>query len=378
MRVLMVLHMPWDRRLGAPSVQIEIADRMRAAGHEVEHLCSTDVLDGHSGRSRSVLRPVSFAERALPALMRRAASFDVIDAHQGNILVDKDRLGFDGLLVTRSSGLVPFYVAYEREARARWPEPNLRGSIGRAYRRHLDRRRLADAAESFRSADIINVPNVEEQRWLADNGYGAKAICIPNGVPDDLLAATIPRGEVDVEVAILATWDLRKGMKDWPEIIDTVRASVPHARFLFAGTGRCAADVAAVLGDKRMEGVRVEPTYERADLPSLLSKTRVGALASYVEGFGMGLVEQMALGIPVVAYDVPGPRQTVGPLGPGHLVAKGRAADFGRALVAVLTADEPSYVRMREAARASAGRFRWSDIARQTATAYETALSRIK
>ena len=51
------------------------------------------------------------------------------------------------------------------------------------------------------------------------------------------------------------------------------------------------------------------PTFEEADLPSLLADCAVALFPSYVEGFGLAVLEQLAAGLPTIAYDVPGPRQ---------------------------------------------------------------------
>ena len=56
------------------------------------------------------------------------------------------------------------------------------------------------------------------------------------------------------------------------------------------------------------DGVTVLPHYRSEELPELLAPVTVGALPTYVEGYGLGIVEQLAAGIPSIAYDVPGPR----------------------------------------------------------------------
>src|SRR4051812_15605046 len=42
LRILAVVNLPWDRKLGAPRVWIELAEQWRAAGHTVDKYCLTD------------------------------------------------------------------------------------------------------------------------------------------------------------------------------------------------------------------------------------------------------------------------------------------------------------------------------------------------
>lgn len=92
--------------------------------------------------------------------------------------------------------------------------------------------------------------------------------------------------------------DLVHAMRD-------IRAEFPDALLLLAGrdsgvTGvQPAAEAAGVSGSVRFLG-------EREDVPAILANTDVYAFPSSVEPFGMGPVEAMAAGVPVVATSVGG------------------------------------------------------------------------
>ena len=92
--------------------------------------------------------------------------------------------------------------------------------------------------------------------------------------------------------------DLVHAMRD-------IRLEFPDALLLLAGrdsgvTGvRSAAEAAGVSGGVRFLG-------EREDLPAILANTDVYAFPSSIEPFGMGPVEAMAAGVPVVATSVGG------------------------------------------------------------------------
>ena len=114
-----------------------------------------------------------------------------------------------------------------------------------------------------------------------------------------------------------------KGARDWSEIIRRIRARVPEAQFRFLGT---MVDSKAILPDLQLdtlEGIEFISDYQPDDLPGLLADCTVGAFPSYAEGFGLAVLEQLAAGIPTIAYDTAGPRDLLGGRLPELLVPKG-------------------------------------------------------
>ena len=110
------------------------------------------------------------------------------------------------------------------------------------------------------------------------------------------------------KISFVGTWSPRKGAKDWGEIIRRVRALVPDARFAFFGTLTEDRNVLRDLALPQHDFVDLVAEYQPNELPKLLSDSTVGAFPSYAEGFGFAVLEQLASGIPTVAYDAPGPR----------------------------------------------------------------------
>src|SRR5205823_6602478 len=109
------------------------------------------------------------------------------------------------------------------------------------------------------------------------------------------------------EICFLGMWSVRKGSRDWPEIIRAILNVVPDARFAFLGT---ISDEQTVLRDLQLSSrasTRCVISYEPQELPNLIAECAVGLFPSYIEGFGISVIEQLAAGIPTIAYDVPGP-----------------------------------------------------------------------
>jgi glycosyltransferase involved in cell wall biosynthesis len=78
-------------------------------------------------------------------------------------------------------------------------------------------------------------------------------------------------------------------------------------------------------------------TGYRQDVPDLLTASDVSIMTSHYEGIPRALMESMALGIPVVATDVPGTRTLIRSGQTGLLVEYGDVPGLADALLKVLT-----------------------------------------
>lgn len=77
-------------------------------------------------------------------------------------------------------------------------------------------------------------------------------------------------------------------------------------------------------------------TGYRQDVPDILAASDVSVMASHYEGIPRALMESMALGMPVVATDVPGTRTLIQSGQTGLLVEYGDVSSFSSALIKVL------------------------------------------
>lgn len=96
---------------------------------------------------------------------------------------------------------------------------------------------------------------------------------------------------------------------------------------------------------------RVQFLGRRADVPQLLSDADLFLLSSRWEGMPNALIEAMAARLPVVATDVEGVAQLLGPLHAAQLSPAGDAEEFVNR-VSVLAADATLRVELGEANRA--------------------------
>lgn len=365
--------MPWDRNAGGSRVQLEVGEELAKLGHQVEKFSYEDAFPRPLSRWESLT--VDFAIEARKFIRQQAHRFDIIDAHQGNLPFSKADLGFQGLLVARTVGLYVFVDEFLKFERQKWP--TRKWSPGSALIAWLQWKNSRHYYPSLRACDLLNLPNHDEQAYVSKvMGLGDKTAVFPFGLTAARLQAFGQTSQAPTtrlrnqQVVFIGGWQTRKGSKDWPEIIRRIRSQVPQARFLFLGTGVDREKLLPQLGLSHPEGIEVIPNYDSDDLPRLLSGGTVGAFPSYMEGFGFSVLEKLASGIPVIAYDVAGPREMLKHLDPSWMVAPGDLDAFCQRLVTILKMNEPAYLAWNDRCMQVAQSFCWADIARDTIEVY--------
>jgi glycosyltransferase involved in cell wall biosynthesis len=325
-----------------------------------------------------------FPFRAAKFVRQNPDRFDVVDALVGTFPFSKKSLSFRGLLVARSVGLYYLYEKFERAAAKRWPRASRGKLIGRPFYWFIGKRARAASDASVRKCDLLNLPNSDELRCLREEIHSMKpALVAPYGITpsrrEALLAAAAP-AEMRWrrrKVAFIGMWSERKGAKDWGQIIERIRDRVPDACFLFLGTMIETHHVWNDLGFGPADFVEVVPQFQPDELPQLLSDCTVAAFPSYVEGFGLAVVEQLAAGLPTVAYDAPGPRDILRDNLAGILVPSGDVDRFSAAIAEIFETSVERYQELSEQSANTALRFSWPEIARDTAEEYRKRLDEL-
>jgi glycosyltransferase involved in cell wall biosynthesis len=361
---------PLTARLGASKVYIEAAEAFRRIGWDAELVGPAEVV----GRPDAGYIPPPLLH---DWLRRTAAGFDVVEYEHNALPYYRSDFPKRPLFIARSVLLTHTVVAARIP-----PRPNLRFRVSQYLTRGIGRRRwnreLDRADATIRVADLVNVGNSDERAALVAAGHPAEKIVVfPFGLFPERLAAfrPVPDDLPDPPtVAFVGTFDPRKGMAEWPALAEAVAAAHPRARFRLVGTYGLVPTADGVLGyfPRRLRSrIQVIPKFDPAELPGLLADCSLGVFPSHCEGFGFGVLEMLAAGLPVVAYDAPGPPTM---LPAENLVPKGDGRAAGRRAAALL-ADPIALRAARRAARARADQFRWEVIASRTADAYLSRLA---
>jgi glycosyltransferase involved in cell wall biosynthesis len=379
----MILHMPWERNLGGSRVQLELAEEFQALGHEVEKFDYNDAFgQTNSSRLAELARP-SFSSKAKKFVQANAHRFDIIDAHQGNLPFIKQELGFKGLLVARSVGLYAFYEEFAKQEAIKYPSTKIKTQIGNWLRSWSKNRDIDYYFGSLQTCDLINLCNYDELTYIQEKlGLGDKCVVFPFGLSQKRKQAFVQAVQpatlrlANKQVAFIGSWGTRKGSKDWAEIIKRTRSQVPDARFLFLGTGFSAKTVLEDLNLPACDWIEIIPQYDSNELAKLLSGAMVGAFPSYIEGFPFAVLEKLACGLPIVAYDVPGPREMLRHLDSSFMVPLGDIESFSNKLVNLLKLDEFSYSQLSQCCVDIGKKFSWRRIAEETLDIYRKFLDK--
>ena len=384
LRILGIVNLPWDPRLGASRVWFELAAQWRNLGHQFEKFSLSDAFPKPtSSRALSAWRQAIFPYRAARFVREHGGSFDVIDCLIGALPFSKQSLRFTELLVARSIGLYLDYAKFIRFSRERWPDQPSGKFVGRVFYTFTSWLLRRNGDRALNHCDLFNVPNDEEKQTIQQRASAVATIVLPYGLNDSECAALAgaaksPRERLaQKEICFLGMWSVRKGLRDWPEIIRTILNAVPDTRFAFLGT---MTDQQTVLRDLELSSdgaIRCVTSYEPRELPKLVAGCVVGLFPSYIEGFGISVIEQLAAGIPTIAYDVPGPHH-IFEKDCEFLVPSGDTKAIAARAIEILRMNEADYDALSAKCREIAARFRWEQIAADTIREYEAALAQLR
>ena len=327
---------------------------LRARGHEAVGICS-------EGRLNDVARAEGFrvlcpplvrglhpraqwrAWRALRSLFREER-FDLVHAHM-------PISGFLARAAARAEG-VPRIAYTGHGFLFRQPGPAWRRALGFAVERAAGP--WTDTFLTVSEADAALARRLGIHPRAAATGNGRDpALFRPDPEARARLRAALGAGAGECVVIGVSRLVRHKG---WPELLEAMEG-VPGAALWVVGE-RLPSDHGADLGPAfaRAEarlGPRLRLLGYHEDVTALLAAADVFCLPSHFEGLPMSVIEAMLTGLPVVATDIPGPREQVVEGETGLLVPPMRAAPLSAALAA-LAADPALRQRMGEAGRARA------------------------
>jgi glycosyltransferase involved in cell wall biosynthesis len=203
------------------------------------------------------------------------------------------------------------------------------------------RRAIGRAA---RHADALVVPTAAVAADLAKRTpIAARLQVIAEGVTPSLLAEPDPTATGHLElparyVLAIGTIEPRKGYEHLVRAM--AEPAAPDVPLLIAGRrGWGDVDVLRIAADCGVDRVRVLESVSDTELAALLRGATALAAPSLAEGFGLPLIEAMALGVPVVHSDAPALVEVAG--GAGVTVPRADPAALAAALRTVI--EDPAH-----------------------------------
>lgn len=363
LKILLVMRHAWGNKMGIPKVFFDFKKEYERIGHHVDTLSFEDLYPKGQNKLAKIVGP-TFPELILEYLKENANKYDVIDANFECVPYPKKAFNFNGLLLFRSHGLPQVYKIYENIPPYKTVLDNHRENIkiktrfGNIYRA-LDRKvGLKELNASIEHADIVHALNSHEYDFLLSEGVPKeKLVTLPNGLQDSYISEANNQKVNNKKntISFLASWTLRKGITELNQILNEINSNVQLDEFHLLGGDQPEEVVLKQFEENNFSKLTITPQFSQDDLISLLSNTKVGIFPSYVEGFGLAVVEQLACGIPVVAYNVPGPADILEELDPSLLIESGDLKSLCKKVVEILNMPDGDYeelaLRCKERAR---------------------------
>jgi glycosyltransferase involved in cell wall biosynthesis len=240
---------------------------------------------------------------------------------------------------------------------------SLRQIVGHRYARWnvIAAIKAADAVASPSQATAAEVTR-RTGRTPQVIGYGVDADFFEIG---ETLRDRSPEAPQERYAVAFAARDPRKGVGLAIEGWRAARGTPPRL-VLLAGGGLPAGIAAEIENDCKQGRIELKPYLPREDLMALLAGADALIFASEAEGFGLPVIEAMAVGVPVIAGLNPAAREVAG--GCALAIDPGDPATSIAEWLRKLDRDQALRARTVQAGRRRAQHFSW----RATALAYET------
>jgi len=322
--------------------------------------------DGQGGDEQRLVEIVSSPSasmltrvRALSAAANRHADADIVDAH---FALSALPLLFGRL---RRRPLVVHFQGPWADESAVAGQGRLKCGLKRRLEHAIYRRANAFVvlSRSFRRVLVerydvspwavhVMPPGVDTETFaLGDQSEARTAL----GLPHDALVVLsvrrlVPRMGLDV---LLEAWE------------QVVNSSTQQAILCIVGAGRERSDLEALTRDLGIaDVVRFAGRVDDSELVQYYQAADISIVPSIaLEGYGLVVLESLAVGTPVVASAIDGLSEALDGLAPDLLVSPGRSAPIAERLQGAMTGAVP--LPTADACRRHAEGFSWSEVARR-------------
>ena len=312
MKILLLSHVPNDINAGASRVYHELHEGLSAKGHSVQTWHKEDFRPWRSRAAQQVVDRVLLPEFMAWRVRAEAQSgYDVVMASSGT--------GYALFRSMRSHKTRPLLVNHSHELWAFDHQARIDEHLtGRARLPLLYRTAAAIIgpikgiwdARASRYADLTIVQNDRDYDFLMRSGLPLdRLVRIAPGIRPEILAAGAavapPRARPAASLLWFGAWDTRKGVDTLPAAFDLILTQVPQATLTIGGVHRrgvqpSEAEIRRRFSAVAAERVRILPRISIAEQVAEFERHAIFLFPSRTEGFGLAVVEAMALGLAAV------------------------------------------------------------------------------
>ena len=362
-----------DSTLGGAKVYIEAANSLKNLGWDVKIISPDDLGTSKLSQLPEMEKLSKYSIALNNYLIKNSHLYDVIEYEHLYLPFPRSNYAQKTLMVARSILLTHQFTTFSIPHFS-----TLRSLVGKYLKKYSRERefskKLSHANLTFAACDFINVPNHQDKEILIKFNIDEKKIrVLPYGLTNqrflDLSNSYLKSNKIKNEIAFVGTFDLRKGAKEFPDIIRNISNEIPDVIFKLLGTSAMFPTKESILSYMPKDlhkYLDIIPKFSPQDLPDLLTNSKLGIFPSHMESFGFGILEMMAAGIPVVAYEVPGPDEL---LPKSLLVKRGDHCEMAKKIIALLKSND-FYNPIPTEMIAKAKTFSWENTAIETNKAY--------
>lgn len=363
MKIALFTPLDLSKTLGASKNRLEFAEALESLG------CQTELFGRSELGVKSTYKEKLFwiyKEALQEFLKKNAAHFDVVLYEADSLPFARASFFKSTLFVARPALVYSHFLLTNIPSPPRSPVRQLMSKM----KRRLSGVKSVSMEEKVQcqyltciNSDLIQVQNAWDADALRAQGIRHIPIAIvPNGLTDYNLAKLLdiqrPANTTGKRLVFIGTFDYRKGCLDIVELFNRLSNRFSDLKLKLigaAGMFQSEASVLAMFPSPLRPHVEVILRYDPSELSSHLQQATLGIFPSYVESFGFGCLEMMASGIPVVAYDSPGPGSFV----PSHLLAERGNLESFTDLVAHCLHDQTWRVALGKECRNIAMSYTW-------------------
>jgi glycosyltransferase involved in cell wall biosynthesis len=343
MKILLLSHAPNNRDSGASRIYHTLEEGLTARGHAVKTYHYEDYSLPRSRHARRVI------ERLL--LPQFIASRSRQEASRDYDIVMASAMGYP--LFRRLAGQYPrrpVTVNHLHGLSLFDHQANLtehlagRLKLSLAYRTVTGPMVIAWEARASSYADLTIVQNDRDYDYLLRSPLRSKRIvCIPPGIYSGVMAhvAAAPRPEERPAASMLwfGSWIARKGIHALPAAFDLILDQVPHATLTIGGVHLPERVIREQFSARAAARVRVLQRISIAEQATEFGRHAIFLFPSLSEGFGLALVEAMALGLAGVATHTGVGGDSLVHGDTAMIVPEASAVHLARAVVTLMTND---------------------------------------